>query len=225
MVDSGTVPLYECLLFDLDGVIADSRYAITRSINHALETHGLPTRPERELERYIGPPLLEAFGELLAADGADPGLAAACVTAYRERYEVACLVETLAYPGVDRVVERLAARMPLAVATSKPTRFAEPILEELGLRGSFRVVVGPDLTATKEAKTETVARALEAMGQPASAAIVGDRHHDIDAGRANEIATVGVTWGFGSREELEAADADVVLDSPEALLEHVDGAR
>jgi len=218
------VPDYACLLFDLDGVIADSRFAITRSINHALVAHGLAARSERELERFIGPPLLEAFSEILAAEGADPSLAEGCVAAYRERYGEACLVETLPYPGVARVVERLAGRLPLAVATSKPAHFADPILVELGLRDSFRAVVGPSLDAKAERKAETVARALLALGEPRPAAIVGDRHHDVAAGRANGIATIGITWGFGSRAELEGAGADVLLDSPEALLAHVEGA-
>lgn len=214
---------YACLLFDLDGVIADSRFAITRSMNHALVAHGLRARPECDLERYIGPPLREAFSEILVAEGADPALAAGCVTAYRERYGEACLVETLPYPGVDRVVERLAARLPLAVATSKPAHFAGPILVELGLRESFRAVVGPSLEAGAESKTETVARALAVMGDPRPVALVGDRRHDVVAGRANGIVTIGVTWGFGSRAELEGAGADVLLDSPEALLAHVEG--
>jgi len=214
---------YACLLFDLDGVIADSRFAITRSINHALVAHGLPAHPEPELERYIGPPLLESFAELLAAEGAAPLLADACVPAYRERYGEACLVETLLYPGVAPVVERLAGRLALAVATSKPIHFAEPILVELGLRESFRAVVGPALDAKTETKAETVARALAALGNPCPAALVGDRHHDVAAGRANAIATIGVTWGFGSRAELMGAGADVLLESPEALLTHVLG--
>jgi phosphoglycolate phosphatase len=215
---------FDVLLFDLDGVIADSRHAITRSINFALSAHGLPAQDEVGLQRFIGPPLLGAFQELLADLGGDPALGPACVAAYRERYADACLVETLPYPGVDRVVERLAARLPLAVATSKPTRFAEPILVELGLRGSFRAVVGPSLDARSEPKAETVARALAALGGPRRAAIVGDRHHDVTAGRENGITTIGVTWGFGDRVELERAGADRVIDGPEELLALVDDA-
>ena len=206
------------LLFDLDGVIADSRHAITRSINHALAAHGLPVRPETELVGYIGPPLLHAFQHLLARLGADPTLAEPCVAAYRERYETACLVETLPYPGVGRVVERLAERMPLAVATSKPVAFAEPILVELGLRGSFRAVVGPTLDPRSEPKARTVARALAELGCPGPVGIVGDREHDVAAGRANAIVTIGVTWGFGSRRELVESGADHVVDHPDELL-------
>jgi phosphoglycolate phosphatase len=207
-----------CLLFDLDGVIADSRVAITRSINHALGAHGLPAQPEAALVGYIGPPLLNAFQDLLARLGADPGLAEPCVAAYRERYATACLVETLPYPGVSRVVERLSARMPLAVATSKPVAFAEPILAELGLRESFRAVVGPPLDPRSEPKARTVARALAALGHRGPAGIVGDREHDVAAGRANALVTIGVTWGFGSRRELVASGADHVLDHPDELL-------
>jgi len=141
------------------------------------------------------------------------------VAAYRQRYETACVVETLPYPGVGPVVEQLAAQLPLAVATSKPVHFAEPILEALGLRDAFRVVVGPSLTAMKESKSETVARALDALGCPGPAALVGDRRHDVAAGRANGIDTIGVTWGFGSRAELETAGADSVVETPAALLE------
>lgn len=208
----------DCLLFDLDGVIADSRYAIARSINHALSVHDLPEQPEPALLHYIGPPLLHAFRDLLGRLDADPALAHACVAAYRERYETACLVETLPYPGVDRAVETLAARMPLAVATSKPTHFAEPILAELGLRESFRGVFGPTLEAKDETKPATVARALAALGGPGRAAIVGDRRHDVEAARENGIGSIGVTWGFGSRDELTLAGADQVVDSPAELM-------
>ncbi len=209
----------DALLFDLDGVIADSRYAITRSMNHALRVHGIPEQPEEELVGLIGPPLLHAFEVVLGRIGADLRFAEGCVGAYRERYAEACLVETLPYPGVDRLVETLAGRMPLVVATSKPTHFAEPILEELGLRSSFRAVVGPELSARAETKSETVARAVETLGRPKRAAIIGDRHFDVNAGREHGLATIGVTWGFGSREELEEAGADHVFDTPEALLE------
>jgi phosphoglycolate phosphatase len=214
-----SIPVEEpaCLLFDLDGVIADSRVAITRCMNHALAGHGLETRPEAELARHIGPPLVVAFRELLAAQEADPALAEACVALYRERYETACVVETMLYAGVDRAVERLAARRPLAVATSKPTHYAEPILRELGLREAFRAVVGPSLDPAGEPKSATVGRALAALDVPGPGVMVGDRRHDVEAARAHGLAAVGVTWGFGTREELETAGADRILDVPHDL--------
>jgi phosphoglycolate phosphatase len=208
----------EWLLFDLDGVLADSRVAIARSLNHAFAEVGVAPFPEAELHPWIGPPLHAAFEALLALRGADSRLADACVTHYRARYRTACVEETLPMAGMPEAVAALAARRPLAVATSKPVEFARPILETLGLAGAFRAVVGPSLAARSEPKTITVGRALEALRGERAAAIVGDRHHDVEAGRAHALFTVGVTWGIGSEDELRAAGADAVVHRPHDLV-------
>jgi len=212
--------------FDLDGVLVDSRIAIPRSINFALECQGLAPRPEESLHRWIGPPLLHAFREILESERADLGLAEACVGSYRERYRATCLEETILMPGIDGTVRRLAERHTLAVVTSKPEPFARPILEKLGIADCFLEIVGPPLdSARSEGKTRTLERALEALGiesrfsgAPAPAAMVGDRHFDVTAGRAMGLATVGVSWGIGSVSELRGAGADHIVDSPEALV-------
>jgi phosphoglycolate phosphatase len=206
------------VLFDLDGVLVDSRVAIANSMNHALVAVGLGTVPAEALHRLIGPPLHAAFEELLAARGADVSLADACVAHYRARYETACVEETLPMDGVADVVAALAERVPLVVATSKPVEFARPILETLGLAAAFQAVVGPALAARSEPKTVTVGRALAVLeGRPA--AIVGDRHHDVEAGRAHGLLTVGVTWGIGSEHELRSAGADHIVHRPGELIE------
>lgn len=205
------------VLFDLDGVLVDSRVAISRSMNHALQTCGLEAWPEVRLHPLIGPPLHDAFGEVLAAQGGDPELVDACVARYRERYTRACVEETLANAGIAETLQTLTGRLALGVATSKPEAFAVPILETLGLARFFGSVVGPSLDARGEPKTRTVARALQALGAAGAVAMVGDRLHDVLAGRANGLATIGVTWGIGSRDELRDAGADHVVDAPAEL--------
>ncbi len=209
------------ILFDLDGVLVDSRVPITRCLNHGLEANGLRPEPPESLYRYIGPPLADAYTVILQAQGAPQELVGACVAAYRERYRTASLEETELVPGMAAVVAGLAQRMPVAVATSKPTDFAIPILETLGLATHFRAVVGPCVEARSEPKSETVARALEALGdcgsRPAQVAMVGDRHHDVDAGRAHGLLTVGVAWGIGSEAELREAGADHFVTQPDDL--------
>jgi len=211
----------QAVLFDLDGVLVDSRAPIARSINHALTRHGLPSRPEESLHPWIGPPLHDTFVTLLAEASADVTLAASCVAAYRERYRAASLEETHAFPGVAGLVARLAERAALAVATSKPVEFAGAILHTLGLAASFRAVVGPPLDARAEPKAQTVERALARLGLPARtgapAVMVGDRRFDVEAGRAHGLRTVGVTWGIGSARELRDAGADDLVESPEEL--------
>jgi phosphoglycolate phosphatase len=213
----GTDRVFSLLLFDLDGVLADSRVAIARSMNHALVAVGLTPAPEASLHPLIGPPLHAAFEELLAARGADVSLADACVAHYRERYATACVQETLPMAGVPEAVAALMPRVPLAVVTSKPVEFARPILATLGLAESFRAVIGPTLSARSEPKEVTLGRAL-AVFEERPAAIVGDRHHDVEAGRAHGLYTVGVTWGIGSEAELRAAGASHIVHRPDELV-------
>jgi phosphoglycolate phosphatase len=214
------------IFFDLDGVLVDSRIAIPRSINFALECQGLAPRPEETLHSFIGAPLRHAFSEILEAEAADPGLAEACVDSYRERYRGAFLDETIPMPDIEATVRRLAERYALAVVTSKPDAFARPILERVGIAECFLDIVGPALdSGHPEEKTRTLERAMEALGietRPLDgpvAAMVGDRHFDVTAGRAMGLVTVGVTWGIGGVSELRGAGADHIVASPGELAE------
>jgi phosphoglycolate phosphatase len=204
------------ILFDLDGVLADSRAAITGCINAALAAHGLPRQDPAELEHHIGPPLVDAFAEIVGAPP-DSDVVLACIAGYRERYAVASLTDTEVMPGIADVLAGLAdAGRRLGVATSKPRPFAEPLLDALGLRPFFEVVAGPDVDIVVESKTETVGNALAALGATRGA-MVGDRSFDMIAAREHGLRAVGVAWGIGSREELVAAGADVIVDTPEAI--------
>lgn len=208
----------EALLFDLDGVLVDSRDAIARSINHALVAHGAEPRPETELHALIGAPLPEAFADLLAADGGDVSLVPACMTRYRERYGKASLVETTVFPGIGDALAALGRRHRLAVATTKPAEYARPILETLGLDAHFEVVLGSPLdTGRSEPKTETIGRVLEALGVE-RAAMVGDRRFDVEGARAHGLFAVGVTWGAGTEAELREAGADALVHAPAELV-------
>lgn len=209
------------ILFDLDGCLVDSTAAITGAINHALLAVDVPARPVGELTRFVGPPLVEAFATLLAEAGRDVDLAHRCVDTYRERYRTSSLEGTEVVAGMPEALDRLAAVARLAVVTSKPLVFADPILVALGLRDRFAAVHGPDADHRAEPKAVTLARALAdvaASGETASAVMVGDRSHDVIAGRACGIATVGVTWGAGDRDELVDAGADHVVDRPSDLV-------
>jgi phosphoglycolate phosphatase len=202
------------VLFDLDGVLIDSRVAIVSCIQHGLRENGAPVPEAAELERFIGPPLIDAFAELAGAE-----LVPACLAAYRERYVWSSLEETTVVPGAAEALAEVAARVPVAVATTKPRAFAEPLCERLGLMPSLRAVVGPELDAPEEVKTTTVRRALEALGLApgADAPLVGDRSHDAEAARANGIPCVGVLWGIGDEAELRAAGADPIVADPADL--------
>jgi phosphoglycolate phosphatase len=203
------------VLFDLDGVLVDSRAPITGCINHALVTHGLGPRPAAELLKFIGPPLSLGFAEL-TGEAADSALVSACVSAYRERYGVVSLRETAVVPGMEHVLAKLARRHRLAVATSKPLVYAEPLLEALGLRHFFDFCAGPELSASGEDKSVTIAEALARI-DCATAIMVGDRSLDIVGAHRCAVAAIAVTWGIGTIEELESAHPDGIAELPEEL--------
>jgi phosphoglycolate phosphatase len=207
------------ILFDLDGVLVDSRAPIARSINHALARSGLTQRPERELHGRIGDALHGIFVDLLREEGADPARASECMAHYRELYRELSLSETRLVPGIEPLLGALASGRRLAVASSKPVEFSRPILERLGVSGRFAAVVGPSLAHLEgEPKAETARRALEALGGAAGgAALVGDRHHDVSAARALGLAAIGVTWGSGSEAELREAGAEWIVAAPAEL--------
>jgi phosphoglycolate phosphatase len=210
----------EAILFDLDGVIVDSRTPVARCINHALRRAGLAPESEPRLHARIGDPLHGVFTALLAERGADASQASECVAFYRELYREVSLSDTTLVPGVAELLAALAARRPLALATSKPLEFAVPILERLGVATHFAAHVGAPLVAgPPESKTDTARRALAALGLApgAHAALVGDRHHDVSAARALRIGAIGVTWGIGSEAELREAGAEWLVATPAEL--------
>jgi phosphoglycolate phosphatase len=203
----------DAVLFDLDGVLVDSRAAISGAINHALGAFGVQTRPAAELHRFIGPPLAATFAEL-TGQAADSAAVVACVTAYRERYAESSVHETEVVSGIAEALDDLARDHRLAVATSKALTLAESLLAGLGLRDRFEVVAGPDSAALAEDKSTTIATALAALDAE-RAVMVGDRSFDVVGAHAHGLAAVGVTWGIGSAHELRRADA--IVDAPSEL--------
>lgn len=118
---------HDAVLFDLDGVLVDSRVPFARCVNEALATQGLGPRPEDELHQYLGPPLHWTFQALVG----DESLVQPCVDSYRARYRELAASETTVFPGICELLDELSDRLLLVVATSKPRALAQPLLESL----------------------------------------------------------------------------------------------
>ena len=211
------------VFLDLDGCLVDSTAPITGSLQHALRVLGVAGRGRGDLVRFIGPPLAEAFTTLLTEAGeevTDARLAAG-IAAYRARYVEVALTQTAVIPGIPAALGRLGEVARLVLVTSKPGRYAEPIVAELELDRWLEAVVAPSLDHRAEPKAVTLSRALTTAApdvDPAATVMVGDRSHDVLAGQACGTRTVGVTWGAGTRAELEQAGADRIVDTPAELV-------
>lgn len=211
-----TVPA--TLLLDLDGTLTDNYAGISRSILYALATVGANAVSATELRRCVGPPLRESFARLL--DTKDPALVERALALYRERYAVEGWRENEVYPGIDIALAALVRRgHRLLLCTSKPKVYAERIVAHFALAGYLGAVYGAELGGGLDDKA-LLMRALLSAEQldPVRCVMIGDRAQDMLAARSNGVASLGVLWGYGSREELVDAGAHALISAPEELV-------
>jgi phosphoglycolate phosphatase len=210
---TATSPAIDTVFFDLDGTLTDPKIGITTSIQYALAKFDVPVPTQDELTWCIGPPLHAAFKALLGTGDADADRA---VEFYRERFGEVGLFENTLYAGIEDVLTAVAAPgRRLFVATSKPHVFADRIIDHFGLRSHFVRVFGSELDGTRMHKTDLLRYALdETSTDPERAIMIGDRMHDMIGAANNRIGTIGVLYGYGSREELRDAGAMHLCRTP-----------
>ena len=203
----------ELILFDLDGTISDPITGIARSTNHALTTLGLTEVSEDRVAKFIGPPLDEMFAALCEIESSE--LVDQLVIKYRERYSAVGYSENDLYPGVREALEDLSEKnLRLAVCTSKRADYAWKILRMFQLDGLFRFVDGGGVGIRKE---QQIARMLADGRITGNTMMIGDRYVDLAAAHASGLASAGVLWGYGSREELEKENPSRLFRAPAEL--------
>jgi phosphoglycolate phosphatase len=204
------------VLFDLDGTVWDSIDGIIRCLAHALDSVGMDVPDRETLASNVGPPL-----EVMLADhGVPHHRLAEARDHYRDRYQRLGEGECEVYPGATELLDRLrAAGIRLATATSKGVEPARRMLDRFGLSDRFDVVAAASMDASAHHKVDVVRAALDQLApyDPARTALVGDRSFDIDAAHDLGIAAIGVTWGYGSVDELVEHGADHVVSSFDEL--------
>lgn len=203
------------VLIDLDGTLLDPKPGILGSIQYALRCLGAPVPPIDQLAWAIGPPLRTTFPRLLESTGRTEE----AVALYRENYRNGAMYDAVVYPGIPQALEILrASGCRLIVATAKPHLFARPILEHFDLASHFAGIYGPELDGTNDSKADLIAHILDRENIGREAAImIGDRQMDVTAATCNGLPTIGVTWGYGSIEELTAAGAAALCGAPPDL--------
>lgn len=206
------------LLLDLDGTLIDSRPGIAAAIRAALRDLGHAPDPDEDFTWMIGPPMEQVMGGVLARWG-DARVQLA-VDRYRANYAAHGLTGNAPYPGIAEAVPVLAGEFDLFLCTAKRTRFAVPILEDVGLAAHFRGIHGTEDDGRFDDKAVLARHILDRHGL-GRAALAGDRIHDMEAAHANRLPAIGAGWGYGGVEELRAAGASVVLDHAAALPEAV----
>lgn len=205
------------LLFDLDGTLTDPKTGFLNCIKYALAKMNQPAPSDDVLVNYIGPPLQNSFAQLLGRHQADR--AEEAVALYRERYSADGLFENEIYPGIVPLLQHMRKQArTLHVATSKPSSFARRIIDHFGLTEFFDGVYGSELDGARSDKTELISHVLARENlAPDLTVMIGDRSHDMIGARNNGIRAAGILWGYGSREELVLAGADLLFETPCSL--------
>lgn len=200
---------YTTVLFDLDGTLTRSEAGITRSALYAAQKMGFSGYTAQQLKSFIGPPLIVSFQEVYGMTEAQAQQATAY---YRERFSSVGWAENEVYPGIPALLRSLKKNgAKVAIATAKPQAFAERIAKRFGLAPYLDAIVGPGFDCKHAEKADIVRRAAQQLG--GVPVMIGDRRFDVEGGRANGVDTIGVAYGYGSREELTAAGATHVADT------------
>jgi len=210
---------FDTILFDLDGTLTDPAEGITNSVIYALKKMGIAPPERKELLKFIGPPLAQSFEKYFNLSYKQSLKA---VDIYREYFAPKGLFENTLFDGVPEMLKNLKKDgKKIVLATSKPTVFANKILKHFNLYDYFDLTVGSNLDGSLTNKAEVITVALERLGnfKKDRAVMVGDRSHDGMGGIKNGLFTVGVTFGYGSEEELKAAGASHIVNSVKELME------
>ena len=204
---------YDAVLFDLDGTLTESEPGIVNSVKYALEEMGAPEASLDLLRSFIGPPLYESFFRVGMFSDEDAHKA---VALYRERFDRVGWKENSVYAGIPAILRALKKQGAyVAVATAKPIKFSERIIEYFGLAPFIDRLEAISMTEHHADKGEIVRRALPVKYE--RACMIGDRATDIIGANENGIDGIGALYGYGSRKELEGAGAYAIADTVEDL--------
>ena len=205
------------VLLDLDGTLIDSHPGILASCLAALRVLGHEPDETLDIKGIIGPPLEDMMQVLLGSYGDDR--VGEAVAAYRQHYGESGLFGSVPYPGIGKCLEAMKqSGLRIYLATSKRQIFASRILEHLGFARYFDGIHGSVPSGELDHKPELLAHILSRHGlSPSHSLMVGDRRHDISGAHAVGMRGLGVLWGYGTRDELETAGADQLVDSPADL--------
>lgn len=216
---------YKVILFDLDGTLSDPKVGITKSVQYALQKMNIIEPDIDKLECFIGPPLQVSFTEYYDFDEKNTQKA---IELYRERFKEKGMFENELYSNIALLLKSLnEQQFTLVVATSKPTVFAEKILKYFNIDQYFELIVGSNLDGTRASKTEIIQYILDKYKEHTLGdfIMVGDRKHDIIGANNTGINSIGVTYGYGSFEELSHSNPTHIVKSVSQLKDILIGSK
>ncbi|TKC15261.1 HAD family hydrolase [Robertmurraya kyonggiensis] len=210
---------YKLILLDLDGTLSDPKEGITKSVQYALQRLGINEPNLDKLEPFIGPPLQQSFAEYYNFNEKQTQQA---IYFYRERFKQKGMYENELYPEIPQLLKSLQEQhLTLIVATSKPTIFAEQIIKYFNIEQYFSLIVGSNLDGTRTSKTDVIQYIINKYNDHPleDFVMIGDRKHDIIGANTLQIDSIGVTYGYGSTNELRKENATYIAHTLDDIIE------
>ncbi|MBU5308300.1 HAD family hydrolase [Clostridioides mangenotii] len=207
---------FEVILFDLDGTLTDPKEGITKSIQYSLESFGIE-EDRSNLVKFIGPPLHDTFK---IDYGFDDEKVIQAVDKFREYFKEKGLYENKIYPGIESIIKKLYnSGKKISLATSKPTIFAEKILNNFNIHKYFDNIIGSNLDGTRSDKEEVIRFVLNKYKDvdKNNIVMVGDRKYDIVSANKIGISSLGVLYGYGDLKEIQESEPNYIAESVEKL--------
>lgn len=210
---------YDYVIFDFDGTVTDTGEGILKSLQYSFEQMGHEVPDLSDLKKFIGPPIHYSYVNFY---GIDESEVEQYIKKYRERYKKTGVYECFVYDGMLETLKTLRENgVKLGIASSKPIKLVYDVMEYLRLTEYFDAVVGTQFDDSNHpGKTDLVLQSMEKLGDKDKkrTLMVGDRFFDIDGAAGAGVDSVGVTYGYGSREEFMEHNATYIVDSPKDIL-------
>lgn len=210
------------VLFDLDGTLTESGPGIMNAAKIALNHFGIEENNVGNLHKFVGPPLTESFGQRYGMNEADTQEA---IAVFRKYYNVTGIYENSVFEGIQEMLQQLKSNgLLLSIASSKPRPMIDIVVDHFDIRKYFDVIVGCELDGTRSQKKEVVDEVIRLFGELSGddavlehSIMVGDRMYDVNGARECGLECIGVTYGYGTRQELQEAGAAYIVDSVNEL--------
>ncbi len=214
--------MYKACIFDLDGTLTDTLESLTFSVNESLREMRLPKITEEQCRTFVGNGARVLMEKALAAAGADPkAQIEEAMEVYGRIFDANCTYHVIPYKGICKMLDTLKTEsVNLAVLSNKPHKQAVYVVEKIFGTEYFQLVQGQkDGVPRKPDPTALLEIADRLHVKPDEVLYIGDSEVDIATGKAADMKTIGVTWGFRSREALKEAGAEWIIDAPEEIAE------